>query len=44
MVKMAPMGMGMLRRGRMDLTPKRIKGIDQLKAILAKAKEMGGES
>jgi heterodisulfide reductase subunit C len=44
MVKMAPMGMGMLRRGRMDLTPKRIKGIDQLKAILAKAKEMGGQS
>ncbi len=30
----------MLRRGRMDLTPKRIKGIDQLKAILAKAKEL----
>ncbi len=31
----------------MDLTPKRIKGIDQLKAILAKAKELeaadGGE-
>lgn len=42
MVKMAPMALGMLRRGRMDLTPTRIKGIDQLKAILAKAKEIGG--
>jgi heterodisulfide reductase subunit C len=41
MVKMAPMALGMLRRGRMDLTPTRIKGIDQLKAILAKAKEIG---
>ena len=41
-VKMAPMGLGMLRRGRMDLTPKRIKGMKQLKAILAKAKELGG--
>jgi heterodisulfide reductase subunit C len=42
MMKMAPMGLGMLRKGRMDLTPKRIKGLDQLKAILAKAKEIGG--
>jgi heterodisulfide reductase subunit C/quinone-modifying oxidoreductase subunit QmoC len=40
MMKMAPMGLGMLRRGRMDLTPKQIKGIDQLKSILAKAKEL----
>jgi heterodisulfide reductase subunit C len=41
-VRLAPMGLGMLRRGRMDLTPTRIKGVDQLKAILAKAKELGG--
>jgi len=40
MVKMAPMAMDLLRRGRIDLTPKRIKGTDQLKAILAKAKEL----
>jgi hypothetical protein len=33
----------MLRKGRMDLTPTRIEGIDQLKAILAKAKALGGE-
>lgn len=42
MVKMAPMGLIMLRKGRMDLTPRRIKNVDQLKAILAKAKEIGG--
>lgn len=39
-VKIAPLGLGMLRKGRMDLTPRRIKGIGQLKAILAKAREM----
>ena len=45
MVKMATsMGLGMFRRGRMDLTPTRIKGIKDLKAILRKAKELGGES
>lgn len=41
---MAPMGMGMLRKGRMDLalTRKPIKGIDGLNKILAKAEELGG--
>lgn len=42
MVSMATMGMGMMMRGRMDLMPKRIKGLDGLKAILAKARSMGG--
>jgi len=37
---MAPMGFGMLIRKRMPMTPKRIKGIAQLKAILKRAKEM----
>ena len=42
-MKMATsMGLEMLRKGRMDLTPNRIKGIDQLNAILDKAKEIGG--
>ena len=42
-MKMATsMGLEMLRKGRMDLTPNRIKGIDQLQAILDKAKEIGG--
>lgn len=38
------LGLELLRKGRMDLTPTRIKNIDQLKAILAKAKELGGAS
>jgi quinone-modifying oxidoreductase subunit QmoC len=37
---MAPMGLGMLSKKRMTITPKRIDGIEQLKAILAKAKEV----
>lgn len=36
----APMGFGMLNKKRMDMTPKRIKGIGQLKAILKRAKEL----
>jgi heterodisulfide reductase subunit C len=44
MRKMAPMAIDMLRRGRIDLTPNRIKKLDQLKAILAKAKELGDAS
>jgi heterodisulfide reductase subunit C len=38
--RMAPMGIGMVTKGRMDFRPKSIKGIDGLKAILAKAKEL----
>jgi heterodisulfide reductase subunit C len=42
-VKMASnMGLNLLRKGRMDVTPRRIKHMDELKAILAKAKELGG--
>jgi heterodisulfide reductase subunit C len=37
---MAPMGFGLLSKKRMDITPHRIDGIDQLKAILERAKEM----
>ena len=37
---MTPMGMGMLSRKRMSLLPKRIKHLDQLKAILKRAKEL----
>jgi len=37
-------GLDLFRRGRLDLTPpKRIKRIDQLHAILEKAKELGGK-
>jgi heterodisulfide reductase subunit C len=41
--KMAPMGLGMLRRGRMDLAPKAIKGVNGLKAILQRAKQLEEE-
>jgi heterodisulfide reductase subunit C len=37
---MAPMGLGMLTKRRMDIRPKKIKGIEQLQTILAKAKEL----
>ena len=37
---MAPMGMGMLSKKRMSLRPKRIQHMDQLKAILERAKEL----
>lgn len=39
-LRLAPMGLGMVTKGRMDFLPKRIKGINGLKAILAKAKEL----
>ena len=37
---MAPMGFGMLSKKRMDITPNRIEGIDQLTAILTRAKTL----
>ncbi len=40
LAKMAPMGMGMLSKKRMSLTPTRIKNIRQLKTILKRAKEL----
>jgi len=40
LASMTPMGMGMLSRKRMSLVPKRIKHMDQLKAILKRAKEL----
>lgn len=36
----APMGIGLLSKGRIGLTPKRIKGLNGLHAILAKAEEL----
>jgi len=36
----APLGLDMLVKGRIDLTPRRIKHMDQLKAILARAAEL----
>jgi heterodisulfide reductase subunit C len=37
---MAPMGLGMLTKQRMDITPHKIEQIDQLHAILARAKQV----
>ena len=37
---MAPMGFGMLSKKRMDITPNRIEGMDQLTAILTRAKTL----
>lgn len=40
----APLGLGLLSRRRLRLIPHRIEGIDQLKAILARAKELEATS
>lgn len=40
LMRRASMGLGMLARGRIDLTPQRIEQIDQLRAIVARAKEL----
>ena len=42
-LKTGPMGLAMLSRGRMALTPTRIKNIEQLQAIIRKAKELSRE-
>ncbi|MFW6171093.1 MAG: 4Fe-4S dicluster domain-containing protein [Planctomycetota bacterium] len=42
MVKLVPMGLSMFARGRMHLKPKKIRQLDQLQAIIKKAREIGG--
>jgi heterodisulfide reductase subunit C len=44
MLKMGPMGLSMFTRGRMSLVPTKIKKIDQLQAIIKKARQLGGNS
>ena len=34
------LGLGMLTKGRMDMTPKRIDNVEQLQKILTRAKEL----
>jgi len=41
-IKLAPMGLGLLLHKRMPMKPSRIKGLSELKAILNKARELGG--
>jgi heterodisulfide reductase subunit C len=43
LVSRATMGLGMFEKGRIDLTPNRIEGMDQLTAILNRAKELEKE-
>ena len=43
MVKMGPMGLQMFTRGRMALRPTKIRQLDQLQAIINKAKELSGK-
>ena len=40
MMKMGPMGLAMFRRGRMAILPTKIRQIEQLQAIIGKAKEL----
>ena len=44
LLKMGPLGLSMFTRGRMALVPKKIKKIDQLQAIINKARQLGGRS
>jgi len=37
---LAPLGLGMLSKGRLDLTPHRIESLEQLNAILTRAKDL----
>jgi heterodisulfide reductase subunit C/quinone-modifying oxidoreductase subunit QmoC len=37
---MMPMGLGMVTKGRMKLLPKKIRQMDQLKAILERANQL----
>lgn len=41
---MAPMGLGLISKQRMTITPKRIKNLKQLKAILKRAKELEADN
>ena len=43
MVKMGPMGLSMFTKGRMSLLPTKIKKLDQLQAIIKKARELGDQ-
>jgi heterodisulfide reductase subunit C len=41
MLKLAPMGLSMFKRGRLSLVPTKIRQLGQLQAIINKAKEIG---
>ena len=42
MMEQAPLGLKLLRRGRMPLRGEKIRGLDQIHSIVAKTQDMGG--
>jgi heterodisulfide reductase subunit C len=42
MLKMGPLGLSLFAKGRMSLVPTRIEQVDQLRAIIHRARELGG--
>lgn len=44
LLRMGPLGLSMLRHGRMQLKPSKIQAIDQLRAIIDRADAIGGAS
>jgi heterodisulfide reductase subunit C len=44
LLRMGPLGMSLFKRGRVSLTPTRIRGVRQLQAIIERARELGGAS
>ena len=42
-MKMGPMGLKIFVRGRMAILPTKIRQVDQLRAIIKKAKELSGK-
>jgi len=43
-LKMGPMGLSMFTKGRLNILPTKIRNVDQLRAIVEKAREIGGVS
>jgi heterodisulfide reductase subunit C len=41
-LKMGPMGLSMFAKGRLNVLPTKIRNVDQLRAIVKKAREIGG--
>jgi len=42
LIKMAPLALNLMSHGRMAIKPTRIKGAEQVKTIVEKAKALGG--
>jgi len=42
MLRMGPLGLSLFTKGRMSLVPTRIRQLDQLQAIITKARQLGG--